>query len=226
MKKVMRCERFRAKIEQVVPWAALPEELRPHDYPKAGQEPGRPPIALERMLRMYFLQQWFTLADEALEDAIYDNQAFRNFLRIDLSRETVPDATTLCGFRYWLEDGELGKALFERINAEMTARGLLLHKDKVLDATIIAPPPSTKNRPRRVTPRCTRRERATSGTSAVKRTSVPTCTVARCTRSRWPPPTRLTSRKPSTCCIVRSSRCMQTPATPARTSARRALSAT
>jgi IS5 family transposase len=144
-KKVTRRERFLGEMEQVVPWAALLEELRPHDYPKAGQGPGRRPIALERMLRMYFLQQWFTLADEALEDAIYDSQAFRNFLRIDLSRETVPDATTLCGFRHWLEDGELGKALFERINAELTARGLILHKGTVLDATIIAAPPSTKN---------------------------------------------------------------------------------
>lgn len=145
-KKVTRRERFLSEMEQIVPWAALLEELRPQYYPRAGQGPGRRPIALERMLRMYFLQQWFSLADEALEDAIYDSQAFRNFLCIDLGRETVPDATTLCGFRRWLEDGERGKALFERINTELGARGLLLHKGTLLDATIIAAAPSTKNR--------------------------------------------------------------------------------
>jgi IS5 family transposase len=136
-KKVTRRERFLGDLEQIVPWVALLEELRPHYYPKAGQGPGRPPIALERMLRMYFLQLCFTLADEALEDAIYDSQAFRNFLRIDLSRERVPDATTLGGFRHWLEDGELGKALFARINAELEARRLMLHRGTLLDATII-----------------------------------------------------------------------------------------
>jgi len=83
-KKATRRERFLGEMEQVVPWQRLLEALSPYYYPQAGRGAGRPPIGLERMLRMYFLQQWFTLADEALEDAIYDSQALRSFLGIDL----------------------------------------------------------------------------------------------------------------------------------------------
>src|ERR671920_2557638 len=103
-KKQTRRDRFLAEMEQVVPWARLVERLRPI-YPKG--ERGRPPIGLERMLRIYFLQQWYTLADEALEDALYDSQALRTFAGIDLSVEDVPDATTLLHFRHLLERHEL-----------------------------------------------------------------------------------------------------------------------
>ena len=87
-----RRDTFLATMEQIVPWAALCEVIEPH-YPKAGN--GRPPVGLERMLRMYFVQHWFNLADEACEDALYDVPVFREFCRIDLGRERVPDATTL-----------------------------------------------------------------------------------------------------------------------------------
>ena len=90
-KKVTRRERFLGEMEQVVPWERLVEAIKPH-YPTG--ERGRPPIGLERMLRIYFLQQWYGLADEALEDTIYDSQAMRTFAGIDLSVEPVPDATT------------------------------------------------------------------------------------------------------------------------------------
>ena len=100
-KKQTRREIFWAKMEQVVPWIRLREVISPH-YPKSGQR-GRPPIGLERMLRMYFVQQWYGLADEAVEDAIDDSQALRQFLDIDLSQQSVPDATTLMGFRHLLE---------------------------------------------------------------------------------------------------------------------------
>ena len=89
-KKVTRREKFLGEMEQVVPWERLVELIEPH-YP-TGQR-GRPPIGIERMLRIYFLQQWYALADEALEDAIYDSQAMRTFAGIDLSVEAVPDAT-------------------------------------------------------------------------------------------------------------------------------------
>ncbi|MBN2887377.1 MAG: IS5 family transposase [Chromatiaceae bacterium] len=146
-KKVTRRERFLAEMERVVPWAALLEALAPHYYPNAApNKRGRPPIGLERMLRMYFLQQWYALADEALEDALYDSQALRNFVGIDLARESVPDATTLLKFRRLLEQAELTKRIFETINATLAARGMMMREGTVVDATILAAPPSTKNR--------------------------------------------------------------------------------
>ncbi len=145
-RKLTRRDRFLAEMEQVVPWALLLEMLAPHYYPNAGQGRGRPPIGLERMLRMYFLQQWYGLADEALEDAIYDSQAFRGFLGIDLGREGVPDATTLLGFRRLLEEKELTKRILDTINADLRARGLLLEKGTLVDASIFAAPSSTKNK--------------------------------------------------------------------------------
>src|SRR6266852_154260 len=95
-KKQTRRDRFLGEMEQVVPWARLVERLRPF-YPKG--ERGRRPIGLERMLRIYFVQQWYGLADEALEDALYDSQALRGFAGIDLAVERVPDATTVLHFQ-------------------------------------------------------------------------------------------------------------------------------
>jgi len=141
-KKTTRREKFLARMEEVIPWARLLAVIEPH-YPK-GQR-GRPPIGLERMLRVYFLQQWYGLADEALEDALYDSQALQRFARIDLSAEGVPDATTLLNFRHLLETHDLCKGLFTAINADLAARGLLLREGTLVDATLIAAPPSTKN---------------------------------------------------------------------------------
>jgi IS5 family transposase len=129
-------------METVIPWAKLLAVIEPF-YPKG--ERGRPPIGLERMLRVYFLQQWYGLADEALEDALYDSQALQGFARIALAAEGVPDATTLLKFRRLLETHDLCKGLFAAINADLTARGLLLRAGTLVDATLIAAPPSTKN---------------------------------------------------------------------------------
>jgi IS5 family transposase len=107
---------------------------------------GRQPIGVSRMLRMYVLQQWFGLADEAVEDAIYDSQAMREFVAIDLARESVPDATTLLKFRRLLEGKSLTKKIFEGINTHLAAQGLLLREGTMVDATIIAAAPSTKNK--------------------------------------------------------------------------------
>src|SRR6266852_2608952 len=142
-KKQTRRDRFLGEMEQVVPWARLVERLRPF-YPKG--ERGRRPIGLERMLRIYFLQQWYGLADEALEDALYDSQALRGFAGIDLAVESVPDATTVLNFRHWLEQHELTKVLFEEVGAMLEERGLLMRQGTIVDATIIAAPPSTKNK--------------------------------------------------------------------------------
>ena len=141
-KKIRRREKFLARMEEVIPWAKLLAVIEPH-YPK-GQR-GRPPVGLERMLRVYFLQQWYALADEALEDALYDSQALQRFARIDLSAEGVPDGTTLLKFRRLLETHDLCQGLFAAINADLTARGLLLREGTLVDATLIAAPPSTKN---------------------------------------------------------------------------------
>jgi IS5 family transposase len=142
-KKQTRRDKFLAEMEQVVPWARLVERLRPL-YPRG--ERGRPPIGLERMLRIYFLQQWYGLADEALEDALYDSQALRGFAGIELNRDPVPDATTLLKFRHWLERHELTRVLFEEVGTVLEERGLLMRQGTIVDATIIAAPPSTKNK--------------------------------------------------------------------------------
>jgi IS5 family transposase len=142
-KRQTRREKFLGEMERVVPWSALCGLIEPH-YPRSGRV-GRPPIGVERMLRMYFLQQWYSLSDEGLEDALYDSQAMREFVGVDLSREQVPDATTLLKFRRLLEQHELTKAIFEKVNAHLVERGLLMREGTLVDATIIAAPSSTKN---------------------------------------------------------------------------------
>jgi transposase, IS5 family len=142
-KKQTRRDKFLSEMERVVPWARLVERLQPF-YPKG--ERGRPPIGLERMLRLHFLQQWYGLADEALEDALYDSQALRGFAGIDLSVAAVPDATTVMNFRHWLEEHDLTRVLFDEVGAMLEERGLLMRQGTIVDATIIAAPPSTKNK--------------------------------------------------------------------------------
>lgn len=142
-KKITRREKFLARMEGTIPWVDLLAVIEPF-YPKG--ERGRPPMGLERMLRVYFLQQWYGLADEAIEDAIYDSQAMRGFARIDLAADGVPDATTLLKFRRLLETNDLCKGLFNAINADLAARGLMLREGTLVDATLLAAPPSTKNR--------------------------------------------------------------------------------
>jgi IS5 family transposase len=141
-KKQTRRERFLGEMERLVPWARLVTVIRPH-YPKG--ERGRPPMGIERMLRIYFLQQWYALADEALEDAIYDSQAMRTFAGIDLSVESVPDATTLLNFRHLLETHQLTQAIFTEVGTLLSERKLLMREGTIVDATIIAAPSSTKN---------------------------------------------------------------------------------
>jgi len=148
-KKTTRREKFLAQMEAVVPWGRLVALIEPH-YPSGKR--GRPPVGIERMLRLYFLAQWYALADEALEDAIYDSQALRNFAGIDLGSEAVPDATTLLHFRHLLE-----------------AHGLTRRKScscaKARSSTRASLP--RRVRPRTcgasATRRCTRPRRATNG---------------------------------------------------------------
>ena len=140
--KTTRRAAFLVEMERVVPWSALCALITPF-YPKPGN--GRPPIPLERMLRVYFVQQWYGLADEAVEDAFYDSQGLRGFAGIALNRDPIPDATTVLHFRHWLERHDLTKGLFEEVNAMLEERGLLMRQGTIVDATIISAPSSTKN---------------------------------------------------------------------------------
>ena len=133
---------FLATMETIVPWRALCTVIEPH-YPKPGN--GRPPVGLERMLRMYFVQHWFNLADEACEEALLDSTALRRFVGIDLGRERVPDGTTLLKFRRILEQHKLGEQLFATVGRVLQERGLKVGTGTIVDATIIGAPSSTKN---------------------------------------------------------------------------------
>ena len=140
--KTTRRAAFLAGMDRVVPWSVLCALIEPV-YPKAGN--GRPPIGLERMLRIYFLQNWFNLSDPAVEEALYDSLSMRNFVGIDLGREGAPDETTVCKFRHLLETHDLGKRVFEEVGRYLQANGLKVSTGTIVDATIINAPSSTKN---------------------------------------------------------------------------------
>ncbi|MCM8626871.1 IS5 family transposase [Accumulibacter sp.] len=141
-KRVTRRERFLAEMEKGVPWREVLGVIEPH-YPEGTR--GRPPVGLERMLRVVLVQQWYGLSDEGVEDAITDSQALRRFVGIDLSREAVPDATTLLQFRHLLEERGLTETVFEAVNAHLSAKGLMMREGTIADATIIPAPASVKN---------------------------------------------------------------------------------
>jgi IS5 family transposase len=141
-KKTRRAE-FLEEMEQVVPWGKLCAPIEPH-YPREGQ--GRRPVGVERMLRIYFLQQWFNLSDPAVEEALYDSVVMRQFVGIDLGREPVPDETTVCKFRHLLEEHGLGGVMLETVNLHLQSKGVRITTGTIVDATIIHAPSSTKNR--------------------------------------------------------------------------------
>src|SRR6516164_1306773 len=132
--KTTRRAVFLAEMERVVPWPGLCGLIEPF-YPKPGN--GRPPIGVERMLRIYFLQQWFNLSDPAVEEALYDSMTMRDFVGIDLGREPVPDETTVCRFRHLLEQHDLGRQLFDEVQRHLVAKGLKVATGTIVDATII-----------------------------------------------------------------------------------------
>jgi IS5 family transposase len=140
--KVTRRERFLAEMDAVILWPRLLALIEPH-YPKAGN--GRQPLGVEKMLRIYFLQQWFNLSDPQAEDAIYDSESMRRFAKVELGDDAVPDETTILRFRHLLEQHGLTGKIFEAIGDLLEVRGLLLRSGTIVDATIIAAPSSTKN---------------------------------------------------------------------------------
>src|SRR5512135_1729538 len=141
-KKTRRAQ-FLEEMGQVVPWRKLCALIEPY-YPQVGN--GRPPVGVERVLRIYFLQQWFNLSDPAVEEALYDSMVMRDFVGIDLGREPVPDETTVCKFRHLLEEHALGGEMLETVNLHLQSRGVRITTGTIVDATIIHAPSSTKNR--------------------------------------------------------------------------------
>jgi IS5 family transposase len=144
-----RRDLFLKTMDRIVPWQELCSVVQPH-YPKG--DGGRPPIGLERMLRMLFVQHWFNLADEACEEALYDSASLRSFVGIDLGRERVPDGTTLLRFRRLLEQHKLGEALFAKAGEVLQGRGMRVGRGTIVDATIISAPSSTKNKEKKRDP--------------------------------------------------------------------------
>ena len=137
-----RRDEFLKTMQAIVPWSALCEVIEPH-YPKTGN--ARPPMGLERMLRIHFIEHWFNLADLACEQALYDSASLRSFVGIDLGREPVPECTTITKFRKLLNDNKLGEALLAKVGKELQARGFKVNTGTIVDATIIGAPSSTKN---------------------------------------------------------------------------------
>lgn len=126
-----------------MPWHELCALVAPH-YRKPGK--GRPPVGVERMLQIYFLQQWFTLSDPAVEEALYDSAGMRRFVGIDLGCEPVPDETTVCKSRHLLEKHQLGEQILRTVNLQLQAKGVRITTGTIVDATILHAPTSTKNR--------------------------------------------------------------------------------
>ena len=145
-RKTTRRDVFLAEMNKVVPWAELCAVIEPF-YPKPRADGGgRPTVGLERMLRIHFLQQWYALSDPAVEEALYDSAAMRRFVGIDLGRESAPDETTVCKFRHLLERHGLADQLFATVGKHLKRHGFKLSQGTIVDATIIAAAPSTKNK--------------------------------------------------------------------------------
>lgn len=139
-RKKTRREVFLGEMELVVPWKAMLKVIEPH-YPVAGR--GRRPYAMESMLRVHLMQNWFALSDPAMEEALYEIASLRTFAKLDLN--ALPDETTILNFRHMLKQSDLAEDIFKQVNAHLARKGLLLKKGSIVDATIIAAPSSTKN---------------------------------------------------------------------------------
>jgi len=144
-KKKTRREKFLEEMNQVIPWEELLQIVKKY-YPVAGN--GRQPMPIERMLRIYFMQQWYGLSDPAMEDALYDIESMRRFADINIEVDVIPDETTILNFRHLLERHNLTKQIFEKTKRYLSEKGLLLREGTIVDATIINAPSSTKNQNR------------------------------------------------------------------------------
>ena len=144
-KKRTKKEKFLADMDQVVPWQALIDLIEPH-YPKTSSKGGRPPYPLATMLRIHLMQQWYSLSDPAMEDALIEVATIRRFAGIDLISDRIPDETTILSFRHLLEKHDLGQKIFETFKAHLKQRGMPMKQGTIIDATLISAPSSTKNK--------------------------------------------------------------------------------
>ena len=142
-KVITKRELFLNEMDQVIPWTRLLNVIEPH-YPKAGN--GRSPMPMETMLRIYFLQQWYALGDQAAEESLYDIESMRRFAKLDLGEDAIPDESTILNFRRLIEANDLSSALFDEINAYLVTQGITVSKGSMIDATIIHAASSTKNK--------------------------------------------------------------------------------
>ena len=148
-KRKTKREQFLDMMDAIIPWNQWINIIQPY-YPSGKR--GRPTRGIETMLRMYLMQNWFNLSDEAIEDAVYDSYAMRTFMHIDFTEQQVPDATTLLKFRHLLEEHQLGEKIFADVTERLNAVGLIMHGGTIVDATIIASTPSTKNKEKKRDP--------------------------------------------------------------------------
>jgi len=168
-KKQTKREKSLSEMDVVVPWQALIALIEPH-YPKASKKGGRPPYPLATMLRVHLLQQWYSLSDPAMEEALIEVPTMRRFTGIDLITDGIPDETTILTFRHLLEKHGLGEQIFETVKSYLSERGMTMRQDTIVDATLIAAPSSTFTRAK---PKCAGGTRTRRGSG-----------IRRCTRPR------------------------------------------
>lgn len=142
-KRRTKKEDFLDSMDEIIPWKDWVGQIEPYYYNNIR---GRHAKDIETMLRMYLLQNWYHLSDEAVEDAIYDSYAMKKFLKLDFNKESVPDATTLLKFRHILEENKIGEKIFEDVKERLDRGGMMMHGGTIVDATIISAPSSTKNK--------------------------------------------------------------------------------
>src|SRR5262245_52001346 len=200
-------------MDRVVPWRELCARIEPV-YPKAGN--GRPPVGVERMLRIYFLQHWFNLSDPAVEETLYDSPTMRAFVENDLGREPVPDETTVCKFRHLLEQQGLGRVLFEEVACHLQAQGLTVSTGTIVDATIIAAPSSTKNATGTRDPEMHQTKKGQQWYFGMKGHFGVDSQSKLIHSVEVTPPTCTTVRRCPGCCTAASAGCGATPPTPGR----------
>jgi hypothetical protein len=157
--RTTRRERFLAEMDAVVPWARLTALITPH-YPTG--KGGRPPMPLERMLRVYFMQQWFNLSDPQAEDALYDIEPMRRFAGIELADDAVPDETTILHFRHLLERHQLTEQIFAEVRALLEEKNCCSSRGPSWTRRSSALPARRRTRARAAIRRCTKARR-TSG---------------------------------------------------------------